>query len=244
MTSLAGTRRMEPTRLQQTIARRMSASHADVPDFSLQVDVDMEPAVRWRSDQEREGKWVPSYNDMVVRACAKALCRNPRANGSWVEGTFEFHEAVNVGVAVAAPGALMVPVVRHADRRTLAEIGREVRRLAGAVKDGTIRLEDLSNGTFTVSNLGMFGVDRFIATVNPPQAAIIAVGALAKRAVVVDGAVAVRPTITLTLSCDHRILYGADGAGFLDDVRRELENPTSLDDAPAAPLPLIGGQGS
>jgi len=229
MRTPAGGQRVEATRVQQTIARRMSASHADVPAFALQVDVDMEPAVRWRREQEAGGTPVPSYNDMVVRACATALRRCPRANGSWVDGGFELHDAVNVGVAVAAPGTLLVPVVRNADGRTMCEIGEEVRRLAAAVKDGSIRFADLDGGTFTVSNLGMFGVDRFIATVNAPQAAIIAVGALVERPVVVDGGVAARCAMTLTLSCDHRILYGADGAEFLATVRSELQSPESLD---------------
>jgi pyruvate dehydrogenase E2 component (dihydrolipoamide acetyltransferase) len=223
-------RRVEPTRIQRTIARRMAASHADVPSFALEVDVDMEPAVGWREARRAEGQRVPSYNDMVVRACAKALARHPKANGSWVDGGFELHDAVNVGVAVATPDALVVPVVSDAHGRAMLEIGYEVRRLAAAVKDGSIRATDLADGTFTVSNLGMFGVDRFDAMVNVPQAAILAVGALGPRAVVRDAAVVVRHELTLTLSCDHRILYGADGAAFLAAIRAELVAPETLDE--------------
>jgi pyruvate dehydrogenase E2 component (dihydrolipoamide acetyltransferase) len=207
----------------------MAASHAEVPSFVLQVDVDMEPAVQWRQGVRERGDQVPSYNDLIVRACAKALRAHPKANGSWVEGGFELHEEVNVGVAVAAPGSLVVPVVRQADRMTAAEIGAEVRRLANAVKERTIQVEDVVGATFTVSNLGMLGVDRFEAMVDPPQAAILAVGALARRPVASGEEVVLRHQATLTLSCDHRILYGAEGAEFLADLRARLGVPEELD---------------
>lgn len=221
--------RLEATRVQRTIARRMSASHAAVPDFALQADVDMEPAVLWRQAVRDAGETAPSYNDMVMRACAKALRRHPKANGSWVDGGFELHEEINVGVAVAAPGALVVPVVRAVDRLTMLEIGAEVRRLATAVKERTIQAGDVTGGTFTVSNLGMFGVDRFNAMVDTPQAAILAVGALVRRPAADGEEIALRHQLTLTLSCDHRVLYGAEGAEFLADVRAELGRPEGLD---------------
>ncbi len=229
MSATSSSQRVAPTRIQQTIARRMAAAHADIPDFTLEIDVDMEHAVQWRAQLPADDHPRPSYNDMVLRACAKALRRNPRVNASWVDGCFELHGAVNIGLAVAAPGLLMVPVVRDADRRSMRDIGAEARRLAEAVRDGSIRGGDLADGTFTVSNLGMLGIDRFSAMVNVPQAAILAVGALVQRPVAVDGAVTIRHVMTLALSCDHRVLYGADGAAFLATIRSELQVPGSLD---------------
>ncbi len=228
MSARPSSQRVAATRIQQTIARRMAASHTDVPDFTLEVDLDMEPVVQWRAQLPADDP-RPSYNDMVLRACAKALRCHPRVNGSWVDGCFELHQAVNIGVAVAAPDLLMVPVVRDADRRSTRDIGAEVRRLAEAVRDGSIRGGDLADGTFTVSNLGMLGIDRFSAMVNVPQAAILAVGALVQRPVAVDGAVTISHVMTLALSCDHRVLYGADGAAFLATIRSELQAPASLD---------------
>lgn len=221
--------RREPTRTQRTIARRMAASHAEVPDFALEADVDMEPAVLWRRQRRSGGEPVPSYNDMVVRACAKALRRHPKANGSWVDDGFLLHDRVNVGVAVAADGSLVVPVVHDADRLQTLDIGTRIRELADAVKERTISLDDLADATFTVSNLGMFGVDRFTAMVNPPQAAILAVGALSRRPFCDGDELVARHQMTLTLACDHRVLYGAEGAEFLASVRDELREPDRLD---------------
>jgi pyruvate dehydrogenase E2 component (dihydrolipoamide acetyltransferase) len=217
------------TRIQRTIARRMAASHADVPDFALEVDVDMEPATLWRAAEKAAGRLAPSYNDMVVRAGAVALGRHPKANASWADGSFAVHGEINIGVAVAAEEALVVPVVRGVDDLTMAEIATEVRRLAGAVRDGTIKAEDLADGTFTISNLGMFGVDRFDAMVNQPQAAILAVGAVGRHPVAIGDEVAVHHRLTLTLSCDHRVLYGAEAAAFLSDVCGLLQEPRTLD---------------
>jgi pyruvate dehydrogenase E2 component (dihydrolipoamide acetyltransferase) len=171
---------------------------------------------------------APSYNDLVVKACALALLRHPLANGSFRDGRFELHDHVNVGVAVAAPGTLVVPVIRDADRKGLSTIAREGRALAAKVRDGAIAPPDLSGGTFTVSNLGMMGVTSFTAVVNPPQAAILAVGAMTPTPVVRDGEVVIRPIMTITLSCDHRILYGADAAAFLGAVRTLLEQPLTM----------------
>jgi pyruvate dehydrogenase E2 component (dihydrolipoamide acetyltransferase) len=165
---------------------------------------------------------------MVVKACALALREHPRANGTYKDGRFELHPRVNVGVAVAAADALLVPVVRDADTSSLWSIAAESRRLALAARDGTITPPDLAGGTFSVSNLGMFGIDAFTAVINPPQAAILAVGSLAQRAVVREGQLAARHTMTVTLTCDHRILYGADAAEFLGSIRELLEQPLAL----------------
>jgi pyruvate dehydrogenase E2 component (dihydrolipoamide acetyltransferase) len=150
-------------------------------------------------------------------------------NASYRDGAVQMHSRINVGIAVAAEDALVVPTIFDADRKSLGEIGRVARELAERVRAGTISPSELAGGTFTVSNLGMYGIDSFSAVINPPQAAILAVGSLKRRAVVLeDGELAARPTITLSLACDHRALYGADGARFLDHIRGLLERPDAL----------------
>jgi pyruvate dehydrogenase E2 component (dihydrolipoamide acetyltransferase) len=221
----------EPSRLQGVVARRMAESKATIPDFVIRTDVDMEGCVALRAQiKERLGPeaTVPSYNDMVVKACALALREFPRANGAYRDGKFELYGRVNVGVAVAGQDALVVPTVFDADSRSLGDIARETRELAGKVRDGKIRPPELSGGTFTVSNLGMYGVTGFTAVINPPQAAILAVGAMGEVPVVVDGRVVVRHRMEISLSCDHRILYGADAAQFLARIRELLEEPLAL----------------
>jgi pyruvate dehydrogenase E2 component (dihydrolipoamide acetyltransferase) len=229
----------ELSRTQRTIARRMAESKATIPDFTLTADIDMERCVELRAELKRlsrddAGGRVPTYNDMIVKACALALREHPRANGSYRDGRFELHSRVNVGVAVAATsaeptgGALVVPTVFDADTKALGEIARETRALAAQVRDGTITPPELSGGTFTVSNLGMYGIVQFTAIVNPPQAAILAVGAVEPRPVARDGEIVVLHAMSVTLSCDHRILYGADAATFLARVRELLEEPAAL----------------
>jgi pyruvate dehydrogenase E2 component (dihydrolipoamide acetyltransferase) len=165
---------------------------------------------------------------MVVKACAIALREHPRANGSYKDGHFELYSRVNIGVAVAAQDALVVPTVFDADKKSLGEIARDGRALAERVRAGVVTPPELSGGTFTVSNLGMFGVTDFVAVINPPQAAILAVGKMEPRAVVRDGEVAARNTMSITLSCDHRILYGAGAAEFLARIKALLEQPIAL----------------
>ena len=219
------------TRLQQTVARRMAESKATAPDFVLNIDVDMEEAVDLRKRLKAaaaEGQPVPSFNDFVVKASALALVDFPRANGAYRDGKFELYSRVNVGVAVAGQDALVVPTVFDADSKSLGQISKETRALAERVRAGAITPPELSSGTFTVSNLGMFGIQSFVAVINPPQAAILAVGAMGPTPVVRDGEVVVRNIMRLTLSCDHRILYGADAAEFLGRIRERLENPLQL----------------
>ncbi len=218
------------TRLQKTVARRMAESKATAPDFVLTVEVDMEEAVALRKQLKAAAgdQPPPSFNDFVIKASALALRDFPRANGAYRDGKFELYGRVNVGVAVAGQDALVVPTVFDADSKSLGHIARESRALAERVRAGAITPPELSSGTFTVSNLGMFGIKRFVAVINPPQAAILAVGALEPRPVVRDRKVEVRSMMELTLSCDHRILYGADAAEFLAKIREYLENPLRL----------------
>jgi len=219
------------TKLQSTVARRMAESKATAPHFYLSVEVDMSRAVEARARLKAaagEGEPVPSFNDMVVKASAIALREHPRANGAYRDGRLELYSRVNVGVAVAARDALVVPTVFDADTKGLRQTATETRALAERVRDGTITPPELSGGTFTVSNLGMFGISNFAAVINPPQAAILAVGAIAEKPVVRDGEIAVGQVMPMTLACDHRILYGADGARFLDRIRNLLEEPLGL----------------
>jgi pyruvate dehydrogenase E2 component (dihydrolipoamide acetyltransferase) len=221
---------VELTRVQRTIVRRMAEAKATMPDFTVSMDVDMDAAVQLRAGLKTasDDGPAPSYNDLVVKAAALALRAHPKVNGAYRNDRFELFSRVNIGVAVAADGAVLVPTVLDADRRSLGSIAGETRRLAAAGRDGTLTAADLSAATFSVSNLGMFGVTQFTAVLNPPQAAILAVGALRHQAIVRDGAVVPGWRMTLTLTCDHRIVYGADAAGFLAQVRAGLEQPLRL----------------
>ncbi len=238
---------VELTRTQQTIARRMAESKATIPDFALQMEIDMEACVALRAELKRlSPEEAPTYNDMIVKACALALREHPRANGGYRDGKLLLHSRVNVGIAVATDDALVVPTVFDADLKSLGEIARETRALAERVRAGTITPPELGGGTFTVSNLGMYGVRSFTAIVNPPQAGILSVGSLAPRAVVSTegsarsgaprtegpgeqrGEIVARHTLAVTLACDHRILYGADAARFLARIRELLEEPAAL----------------
>ncbi|HET8647835.1 MAG TPA: 2-oxo acid dehydrogenase subunit E2, partial [Vicinamibacteria bacterium] len=169
-----------------------------------------------------------SYNDMVVKACARALTRFPAVNASWGEDRIVTHGEVHVGVAVAMPDGLIVPVVRNADRKSVTEISREVKDLAGRARERKLKPEEFMGGTFTVSNLGMFDVTEFTAIINPPESAILAVGAVREQAVASGGQVRAGHRMRVTMSSDHRVIDGALAAQFLAEVRRLLENPVSL----------------
>jgi pyruvate dehydrogenase E2 component (dihydrolipoamide acetyltransferase) len=223
---------VELNRVQQTIARRMAESKATVPHFYLSTEIDMTEAVKVRAElkQLAVDSPAPTFNDMVIKACALALRQFPRANGAYRDGRVELYARVNVGVAVAAQDALVVPTVFDVDRKSLGEIAAETRALAQKVREGAITPPELSGGTFTVSNLGMYGVTQFAAVINPPQASLLAVGALQAKPVADPETrrVVVRDMMGVTLACDHRILYGADGAQFLARIRQLLERPLSM----------------
>jgi pyruvate dehydrogenase E2 component (dihydrolipoamide acetyltransferase) len=221
----------DPSKLQSTVARRMSESKATAPHFYLEAEIDMSRLVEARSQIKagaKEGDVVPSFNDMVVKACALALRDHPRANGAYRDGRFELYSRVNVGVAVAARDALVVPTIFDADQKNLRQIAGDSRTLAQRVRDEQITPPELSGATFTVSNLGMFGIDSFAAVINPPQAAILAVGTISERPVVRDGQTTTAHLMRVNLACDHRILYGAPAAEFLSRVRTLLEEPLAL----------------
>jgi pyruvate dehydrogenase E2 component (dihydrolipoamide acetyltransferase) len=210
----------------------MAESKATAPHFYLQAEIDMTATAEGRAALKaaaKEGEVVPTFNDMVVKACAIALREYPRANGAYRDGKIELYSRVNVGVAVAAQDALVVPTVFDADLKGLRRIAGETRALAARVRDGSITPPELSGGTFTVSNLGMYGISNFSAVINTPQAGILAVGEVKAKPVVTDlGEIEPRQLMGVTLACDHRILYGADGAQFLARVRELLEEPLGL----------------
>jgi pyruvate dehydrogenase E2 component (dihydrolipoamide acetyltransferase) len=222
----------EPSRIQQIIARRMAESKATIPHFTLSTDVDMEGAVELREQlkglAEQQDTAVPSYNDMVVKACAIALRDFPLVNGGYRDGKYELYGRVNIGVAVAGEGTLIVPTIFDADHKGLGQIAKESRELAEKVRDGKISPPELSGATFSITNLGMYGVTSFTAVINPPQAAILAVGMMEPKPVVRDGEVVVRHGMNVTIACDHRILSGAPAAEFLARVKAILEQPIAL----------------
>jgi pyruvate dehydrogenase E2 component (dihydrolipoamide acetyltransferase) len=218
----------ELTRTQQVIARRMADTKATVPEFHVQTDVQVDALLALRSQLKQATDNPPSVNDFIVKAAALALREFPLVNGSYREGHFELHDRVNVGIAVAADGSLVVPTITDADTRSVGSIAAQARRLARAVRDGTVTPPELSGATFTVSNLGMYGMTAITPVINAPQAAILGVGAARPVLARVDGEIVDRHLMTLTLSCDHRILYGADASQFLFRVRELLEQPLQL----------------
>ena len=208
----------------------MAETTATVPHFRLSADVDFGEVLRLRKRlRSAVGDAAPTVNDIVVALAGRALREHPAVNSAFAGEAIERFERVNIGIAVARPGALLVPVVRDADRRSLGEIARETAALIERVRTSSSTPADLQDGTFTVSNLGMYGISAFDSIVNAPEAAILSVGAAQPRALVgEDGAVTSRPYATLTLACDHRAVYGADGAAFLARLRALLESPEVL----------------
>jgi pyruvate dehydrogenase E2 component (dihydrolipoamide acetyltransferase) len=228
---LPGSRVEQPTRLQQLIARRMATAKATIPHFQVQTEVVMDTAIELRAQfktQAEEGENVPSLNDFIIKAAALALREHPLANASYHADGFVLHEQINVGLAVAAADALIVPTVFDTASKSIGQIAEETRALAGRARNGQIAPTELEGGTFTVSNLGMFGMTAINPVVNPPQAAILGVGSLRPTLARIDGQIVDRTLMSLTLSCDHRILYGADAARFLARIRELLEKPLKL----------------
>ncbi len=223
--------RREPSRMQQIIARRMSESKATIPHFQVQTEVVMDAAIALRVELKAvagDSDAAPSVNDLIIKAAALALRDHPLANGSFRDGAFELHEAINIGIAVATDDALVVPTIVDAASKSLGQIARETRILAARVRSAQITPGELAGATFTISNLGMFGMTAITPVINPPQAAILGVGATRDVLARVDGEIVDHTQLTLTLSCDHRILYGADAARFLMSIRDRLEAPLGM----------------
>ena len=219
------------TQIRKTIARRLSASIGPVPHFFLTIDVDMtrvmEARKRVNAHLDTMGLKA-SINDFVVKATAAALTRHPECNAWWQEDSIRQFNAVHVGIAVAVPDGLITPVIRNAQSKGIGQIGAEIREMAGRAQEKRLKPEEYTGSTFSVSNLGMFGIEEFTAVINPPEAGIIAVGAVEQRAVVVNGAVVAQPRMKITMSCDHRVIDGASGAAFLATLKRFLEEPAAI----------------
>jgi pyruvate dehydrogenase E2 component (dihydrolipoamide acetyltransferase) len=218
--------RVPLTSLRKTVARRMTEAW-QAPAFQISMSADMTRAVELRQRLlERAEEGVrPSYNDILVKVCASALMRHRDVNARFADDAIELLPSADIGIAVAVPNGLIVPIVRAAEVKSIDQIAAESRELVTRTREGKLRQEDLEGGSFTISNLGMYGVEQFVAVLNPPQAAILAVGALEDRVVVRDGEPVVRPLMTMTLTCDHRSLDGATASEFLRTVKDFLEEP-------------------
>ncbi|MEO0322152.1 MAG: dihydrolipoamide acetyltransferase family protein, partial [Myxococcota bacterium] len=217
---------------RKVVARRLTQSKQEVPHFYLTVDVDAAPMVALRKAlnatlDASAGEKI-SFNDIVIKVAAAALRRFPQANASWVEGTIHWHQVVDISVAVAIPDGLITPVIRDADRKGLLTLSKEMKVLAKKARDRKLQPEEFQGGTFSVSNLGMFGIEEFGAVINPPEGAILAVGSLRDVPVVEGGAVVPGKRMKVTMSCDHRVIDGAVGAQWLQVFQRLLENPATL----------------
>jgi pyruvate dehydrogenase E2 component (dihydrolipoamide acetyltransferase) len=215
--------------MRKTIAKRLTQSIGPVPHFFLTIEVDMGEAMRLRAriNERLADKGVKvGPNDLIIRAVAAALKKHPWVNASWTGEAIRFHDQVHIGVAVAVDEGLITPVVRDADRKGVGDIAAEVRELAGRAREKKLKPEEYTGSTFSISNLGMFGIEEFTAVINPPEAAILAVGAIAPKVVVDEqGDMAVRQRMRVTLSCDHRVIDGATGAQFLETLKSYLEEP-------------------
>jgi pyruvate dehydrogenase E2 component (dihydrolipoamide acetyltransferase) len=226
-----GDRTEKLSQMRRTIARRLTESKRDVPHFYLTVDVDAEPLVNLRADfnkrLEAQGEKI-SLNDLLIKAVAVALRRLPQVNVSYAGDSAIFHDHVNISVAVAIPDGLVTPVIRDADRLGALAISQQVRELAGRAKNKKLKPEEMQGGTFSISNLGMFGIDEFAAVINPPEGGILAVGAVRDEPVVKNGAVVPGKRLALTMSCDHRVVDGALGAEWLKLLRTLLEAPLDM----------------
>jgi pyruvate dehydrogenase E2 component (dihydrolipoamide acetyltransferase) len=213
----------------KTMADRMQQSWRDVPHFFLERELDATRLNSWRDMiRRRPGYEKVTHTDLLIVVCAAALVEHPRVNATWRDGAVQYQDSINVGIAVATEESLIVPVVHGADRLELKAVAQSRGDLVARARDRKLRPADVRDGTFTISNLGMFGVDAFHAIVNTPQAAILAVGRIIDRIVAVDGEPAVRPTMTVSLSFDHRVVDGAEGARFLDTLAALVEEPAGL----------------
>ena len=216
------------SQMRKVIARRLGESKFGAPHFYLTVEIDMNKAIQLRKRLNEVSPTKLSFNDLVIKASAAALRLHPAVNSSWMEDKIRINHDINIGVAVAVPDGLLVPVVRYADMKTLSQINTEVKALAGKAKDRKLQPQEMEGNTFTISNLGMFGIEEFTAIINPPDACILAVGGIMQKPVVENGEITVGNRMKVTLSCDHRVVDGATGAQFLNDFKNILENPIRL----------------
>jgi pyruvate dehydrogenase E2 component (dihydrolipoamide acetyltransferase) len=216
------------SQMRKTIAKRLAESKFSAPHFYLTISIDMDKVIEARKSINDLENVKVSFNDFVIKAAAVALKKHPKVNSSWLGDTIRYNNHVHVGVAVAVPDGLLVPVVRFADGKTLSQVSSEVRDYAQRAKDKKLQPEDWEGNTFTISNLGMFGIEEFTAIINPPDSCIMAVGGISQVPVVKNGAVVPGNVMKVTLSCDHRVVDGATGSEFLQTFKKYLENPVLL----------------
>ena len=220
--------------MRRVIARRLTEAKSTIPHFYVSMDIEVDALwklgeeLNARSPKEGEGRYVVTLNDLIIKASAITLRRMPRVNAAWTDDATVLFDDVDISVAVAIPDGLITPIIRRADQKGLATIGAEMRDLAARAKAGKLKPEEFQGGGFSISNMGMFGVSHFNAIINPPQAAILAVGAAAPRPVVRNGELAVARVMTCTLSCDHRVVDGALGAAWLKEFKKLCEDPLGL----------------
>ena len=219
---------VQVSQMRKTIARRLAESKFTAPHFYLTMEINMDETIKARQVINAVNESKISFNDFVVKAAAGALRKHPKVNASWLEDVIRYNQHIHIGVAVAVEDGLLVPVVRFADSKTLSQIGTEVKTFAQKAKDKKLQPADWEGNTFTISNLGMFGIDEFTAIINPPDACILAVGGIKETPVVKNGSIQVGNIMKVTLSCDHRIVDGATGAAFLQTFKQLLENPVLL----------------
>lgn len=222
-------REEQVTTMRATIARRLVTSIGPVPHFFLTTEIEMDKAAELRRQlNELDPENKVSVNDLIIKIAAVSLMQHPAVNASFQDKTIRYYGRADIGVAVAIEDGLITPVVRGAESKSVGQIAREVRELAERARARKLKPEEYTGATFSVSNLGMFGIDEFTAVINPPEAAILAVGAMTPKPVVRDGQVVVRQLMRVTMSCDHRVVDGATGAKFLQTFKKILENPLYL----------------
>jgi pyruvate dehydrogenase E2 component (dihydrolipoamide acetyltransferase) len=216
------------SQMRKTIARRLSESLFTAPHFYLTMSINMDKAAAFRKQLNEESDVKISFNDLVLKACALALRKHPKVNSSWLGDAIRYNKVINVGVAVAMEEGLLVPVIRNADNKGLADIGKETKDLAARAKARQLQPADWEGNTFTISNLGMYGIDEFTAIINPPDSCILAVGGIQQVPVVRNNEITIGQVMKVTLSCDHRVVDGATGSEFLQTVKMLLENPLKM----------------
>ena len=214
--------------MRKTIAKRLSESKFTAPHFYLKISVDMRNAMEARKEIKAAFDMKFSFNDLVIKACAMALRKHPNINASWLGDIIRYHADINIGMAVAVDEGLVVPVIKHADQLGLSEISAAARGFVEKARQRQLASEEMQGNTFSISNLGMMGIDEFTAIVNPPDACILAVGAIRPELALEDGELVEKQMMKLTLSCDHRVVDGAVGAAFLATLKGHLENPVHV----------------